>query len=856
MASGNIKGITIQFAGDTTKLDKALREIKNSTKDIDAELKQVNKALKFNPTSVELWRQKQDLLQQKIKETENNLKELKNIQAQMDASGVDKNSEAYRRVSREIIEAESKLKTFNTELRKIGQVNLRAMSEQFKEMGTKLESAGRSMQGLSTAAAAVAASIGALTVKSGKWADDINTMSKVYSISTKDLQKYSAAAELVDVDVETIAKSHTKLEKQMLSASKGTGSAAEAFEKLGVNVTDSNGELRKGDEIWQETVKALGSMKNETERDALAMTLMGKSAAELNPLIEDGGKAYKELSDTLAKYDLDYIDQETLDQANAFNDSLDTIKAVGLVAFQQLGTQLASYLAPAMEKVVDLVGRIAGWFANLSPETQAIVAGIAAFVAVLSPLLIGLGKVSFAISSIISLFGTVGPVIAGLAGPIGIAVAVIAGLVAAGILLYKNWDKIKKFAKDLGKNLKKTWNEIKKSVSDAVNSLKTTVTNTWNTIKTTVTGIVTAIKTTITTTWDAIKAGVKSAVDAVRNTITSVFNAIKAFIQTTLDAWKNTITTAWTAIQTAVTNVVNAVKNVISTVFAAITTLIRTYLDGWKNIITTVWTAISTLTSNAVNGIRNVITSVFNEIKTFVTNVWNGIKTAITTAIDAAKTTVSNVVNNIKSTVTSVFNSVKSTVTTVWNGIKTAITTPIESAKSTVTSVIGTIKSTVSNAFGGLSGGVKKAFDAVKEAITKPINTAKDAVEKAVSTIKGIFPIKLGKIFSGIKLPHFKISGGKIPWGIGGKGTAPSISIDWYAKGGIFNSPSLIGVGEAGSEAVVPLDRFWKTLEGMSAGETNIVININGASKDPREIAEEVKRVLIRETNQRRLAWQ
>ena len=154
MAGGSIKGITIQFAGDTTKLDKALRQIKNSTKDIDAELKQVNKALKFNPTSVELWRQKQDLLKQKIKETETNLKELKNIQSQLDARGVSKTSEEYRRVQREIIEAESKLKTFNTELRKVGQVNLRAMSEQFRDMGNKLTSAGQAMRGLSTAAAA------------------------------------------------------------------------------------------------------------------------------------------------------------------------------------------------------------------------------------------------------------------------------------------------------------------------------------------------------------------------------------------------------------------------------------------------------------------------------------------------------------------------------------------------------------------------------------------------------------------------------------------------------------------------------------------------------------------------------
>ena len=479
--AGNIKGITIEFQGDTTKLDRALRQIKNSTKDIDSELKQVNKALKFNPTSVDLWRQKQDLLRQKIKETENNLKELKSIQAQMDAQGVDKNSEAYRRVSREIIEAESKLKTFNAELRKVGQVNLRAMSEQFKDVGNKLTAAGQAMQGLSMAAAAVAASIGAVTVKSAKWADDMNTMSKVYHIGTGELQKYSAAAELVDVDVETIAKSHTKLEKSMASAAKGTGANADAFAKLGIDVTNADGSLREGDAVWQETIAALGLMTNETERDALAMQLMGKSAAELNPLIEDGGETYANLAETLAKYDLDFIDQDTINKANQFNDSLDTIKAVGMVAFQQLGTTLAAYLAPAMEKVVDLVGRIASWFGNLSPETQALIAGIAGFVAVLAPLLMGLGKVAFAISSIISLVSTVGPIFTALSGPIGIVIAVIAALVAAGIYLYKNWDTIKAKAKALKDNIVKVFNQVKAKVTSIFNAVKEAITKPFTT---------------------------------------------------------------------------------------------------------------------------------------------------------------------------------------------------------------------------------------------------------------------------------------------------------------------------------------------------------------------------------------
>lgn len=640
--AGNIKGITIEFNGDTTKLDKALRQINKETRDIDKELKQVDKALKFNPTSVELWRQKQTLLTQKVEETKKKLDALKQAQQKMDADGVDKNSEEYRKLQREIIVTGNQVKTFEGQLRKVGNVNLRAASEQFKVMGDKLTAAGHAMQGLSTAAAAVAASIGAITVKSASWADDINTMSKVYGIGTDELQKYSAAADLVDVDVETIAKSHLRLTKAMSGAEDETGAQAEAFAKLGVETRDASGNLRDADTVWQETIAALGKVENETERDALAMQLMGKSAAELNPLIEDGGEVYKNLADTLKKYDLDYIDQEMLDNANAFNDSLDTIKAVGTVAFQQVGTQLAAYLAPAMERVVDLVGQIAGWFANLSPETQAMIATIAGVVAIIAPLLLGLGKLSFAISSIMSLMSVLGPALGGILSTLGPIVIAIAAVIAIGVLLYKNWDTIK--AKAIA---------------------------------------------------------------------------------------------AWNLVKTTITNAVN----------------------------------------NAVSSVKTMIT-------------------------------------NLKTTLSNAWTSIKSTASSAWNSIKEKITAPFQSAKDTISGII--------------------------------------------DTIKGWFPIKLGNLFSGLKLPHFSLGWATKDFGKLGSVSYPTgLNVDWYAQGGIFNSPTIAGIGDTpGGEAVVPLDKFWDKLNRMQGGETNIVININGANRDPREIAEEVKRVLIRETNQRRMAWQ
>jgi len=421
--AGNIKGITIEFQGDTTQLDRALRDVDKNTKGIDKELRQVNKDLKFNPTSIELWRQKQDLLKAKITDTSNRLKMLKQAQAQMDAKGVDKNSEEYRNLQREIIETESKLKTFKGQLQAVGNVKLRVASEQLKELGSKATAAGNAMRGISRAAGVLAGAIGALAYKSGKWADDLNTMQKQYRISTKQLQLYAAAAKLVDVDVNTITKAHVKLTKTMGNAAKGSASAAESFEKLGVSITNEDGSLRDNDEVFQDAISALGKMGNETERDALAMDLFGKSASELNPLIVDGGETYKRVAETMQKYGLDFVDQETLDKANEFNNQIDTIKSVGVLAFQSLGASLAGVLEPVLEKVVELVGKFANWISGIDPVILAIVGGVSLLVAAIAPALLLFGALATAA-------GAVAGVLAGITAPMIAIGAAIAGIVA------------------------------------------------------------------------------------------------------------------------------------------------------------------------------------------------------------------------------------------------------------------------------------------------------------------------------------------------------------------------------------------------------------------------------------------
>ena len=145
-----------------------------------------------------------------------------------------------------------------------------------------------------------------------------------------------------------------------------------------------------------------------------------------------------------------------------------------------------------------------------------------------------------------------------------------------------------------------------------------------------------------------------------------------------------------------------------------------------------------------------------------------------------------------------------------------AIAIPVIRTAARIVGALAPVFGKVAAAVIGFVSKVRSGFAAIKSAIARPIRTVMGIIQSFKSTIQSIFPLKLGKIFSGIKLPHFKISGGKIPWGIGGKGKKPTIDVEWYAQGGIVDGATLIGAGEAGAEAIVPLDPFWNRLDSLA----------------------------------------
>lgn len=131
---------------------------------------------------------------------------------------------------------------------------------------------------------------------------------------------------------------------------------------------------------------------------------------------------------------------------------------------------------------------------------------------------------------------------------------------------------------------------------------------------------------------------------------------------------------------------------------------------------------------------------------------------------------------------------------------------------------------------GAALGLVKSAMENIKNAMTEPIQKAKEKISGIIENVKGFFPISVGKILDNIKLPHFSVDGGEFPYGVGGKGYMPSFGVDWYARGGIINQAQIIGVGEAGPEAVVPLSGnhmkpFTDAIAAAEAKNNNALIN-------------------------------
>lgn len=182
-----------------------------------------------------------------------------------------------------------------------------------------------------------------MTKEAASNADDLLTLASVTGTTTDSVQELNYMADLTDVSFDRIKDSLKETTNKMQEAATGTGDAYEAYKRLKVEITNTDGSLRSAQDVFYDTIDALGEMKNKTERDALAMDLMSESAQELNPLIDLGGEKMRAYAQEA--HDMGYVlDNDALKSLQGVDDAYSRLQKTQEGVKNQLAVEFAPYL--------------------------------------------------------------------------------------------------------------------------------------------------------------------------------------------------------------------------------------------------------------------------------------------------------------------------------------------------------------------------------------------------------------------------------------------------------------------------------------------------------------------------------
>lgn len=545
-----IKGITIEIGGDTTGLSKALGGVNKEIKSTQSQLKDVERLLKLDPTNTNLLQQRQRLLAQSVEETRGKLTALKEAEQQVQQQMADgkASQEQYEGLQREIFATEQALKNLedaashsNATLSKVS-----AVADKLADAAGNISNKTKALSG--AAGGILGAALGS-AVSAGLSADDLNTLSKQSGFSTEQLQIWSYGADRVDVSVNDIVKSAQKLKKNMVSTSSDVSAA---WQKLGISVTDSNGNLRDSTVVFDETVRALSKIENETERDTLSMTLFGKSADSLAGIIDDGGEAFRGFGQEAKDAGL-ILDQDALNKANEFNDAIDKIKAQGAGTFAEIGTEIAGMLLPFLDDLAAAVSTALEWIRGLDDgqlkmlgTILLVIAGISPIFGIISSVASGVSSVSNAINGVMTILPTLQSGFSSVFGfiasnPIVLLVAAIVGLVA---LIATKGDEIQAILQKVDAFLQGVfatdWTTIFGPVlGNILNTFFANLKNIWDSVLQIFNGVIDFIRGVFTGDWERAWSGVKEIFSGIFSALYAVavtpLNAIIGFINTIID---------------------------------------------------------------------------------------------------------------------------------------------------------------------------------------------------------------------------------------------------------------------------------------------------------------------------------
>ena len=768
----------------------------------------------------------------------------------------------------------------------IGEVNIR-----FHTTGTELEKTSKQFIQFATINGTnVTQSVDQVDKIMKAWNVDASQTGNLLGLLTAKAQETGISVDTLESNV---LDNNAAFKEMGLSLPQAINLMAQ-FDANGVDSTQAMAGLKKAlqnataegksmDEALSETIGSIKNAKTETEAMQIATELFGKKgAAEMTKAIRENRIDLTSLSSSMEEYGTTVEDtyNGTLDPIDNAKVAMNNAK----LALSTLASTAQTSAAPMIEKLTGKIQELTKWFTSLSPAQQETILKVGLVVAAIGPLSIGFGKVAKGISDTITTgqkfvssaakiiakitaktAATAAGTAADTAGtaataahtaattaatattggmtvaqtalnavmnlcPIILIVTLIAGLIAAGVALYKNWDKVKEKLSELWGNIKEKFNAIKETITGAFTKAKEAVTNKVKEIGDNIKN--STIGQAASKVFSGVKDTVHNVMSAATETAKEKLGNMKTAYEENGGGIKGVVAAGWEGIKgyysagfTFVDNLSGGKLSEIKSKFSEKTSEIKTKVsEGWENMKTTVTNKMTEWKNNASNKLTEIksgFSSKVSEIKTKWSTDFTNIKDKATSLMETAKSNVSTKLNNMKSAYSEKGGGIKGIVSATFTGVKDTMNSLMGTANTLTGGKLDSIKSAFSSKMGAAKSTVSSVLDDIKGAFSSKLESAKSTVSSVIEKIKGVFNFKWS--LPHLNLPHISVNGGKAPYGIGGKGSLPSFSIEWYKNGGIMTNPTVFGIngnslmvgGEAGDEAILPLAEFYNKLNSI-----------------------------------------